>query len=235
MRSGEIRFPTRDRFAAVMFEQARNLGAGGFAKRRYSLSEEDSITFLYESARNSFEHARVDGAGMPIQGVRGILVEKLVFGSQAEMAARKDIADFQKQYLTRIWNTLSPAKRVITYSVVDLGPGIQWTLPSANASESPMARLERAFRPGQTRKSHGLDMEAGMGLSKLYAAARRVRALLIVRSAELTCVLDFSQSATSSEIGLRELPGTPSCGSIGTALTLLWPDIEGAGDQGRLF
>ncbi len=231
LRAGIAGFPKRDRFSAVLLERSRNLGV---AKGGYSKSEDDAITFIFEAARNSFEHARNDANGAGVRGIRGILVEKLVFGSHAEARTRQGLSELQRLYLQRVWGNLGAQRRVLAYTVADLGPGIQRTLRPA-PGETPWARLTRAFEPGETRKPRGTDVEGGLGLPRLCSAAARLKALLLVKSGDLTAVADFSLPVLEKRVPLERLRSASDLGDLGTSLTLLWVETAGAGDQEQLF
>jgi hypothetical protein len=163
-----------------------------------------------------------------VQGVRGILFDRVTVASSSELEARRDLVPFQREYLRQIGAGGRWPLVIFAFTVADLGSGIQHTLP-ALPGEDTWERLNRAFLAGVTRKQPGITVETGRGLSKLHESAARLRALLFVRSAELSGYTDFSSSA-----GQLERLALPF-GTIGTSLTLMWPATRTGGDQGVLF
>lgn len=234
LRTGSASFPLRDQFRSAILAILR---AQGFPRAQYSRTEDDAITFLYEAARNSHEHARVDTNERAITGIRGILAERITLASPTELQNRRDLSPLLREYIQRVWHTISSETRLLyALTVADLGPGIHHTLP-ALPGESSWHRLNRAFQPGQTRKKKTGDIEAGLGLVKLRASAERLHALLFVRSSDLLAFSDFSSPGIDSDPAiLRPWPDEQlRMGTSGTSLTLLWPELPDGGDQGTLF
>lgn len=233
LRTGSVSFPLRDQFRSAILAVLRKQG---FPRAQYSRTEDDAITFLYEAARNSHEHARVDTNERAIPGVRGILAERITLSSPAELHSRRDLNPLLREYIQRVWHTISSETRLLyALTVADIGPGIHNTLP-ALPGESAWSRLNRAFQPGQTRKKKTGDIEAGLGLVKLRASAERLHALLFVRSSDLLAFSDFSSPGVDSDPAtLRPWPEQLRMGTSGTSLTLLWPELPDGGDQGTLF
>ena len=211
-------FPEPQLFKSVLKKIGSEIGA----ERNFGLSmiEDDVMTFLYEAARNSHEHARWDSDHRAIKGIRGMSVEKYKFSSKSEIDKRSDIPPLLSKYFCL---SLESSRRNIflTFSVTDLGPGIHNTLP-ARPGEGAWERLMRAFLPGQSRKPTGSDINRGMGLKKMLDAARRLRAFLFVRSAELLGYLDFSTTASGPSQTLSVWPGAEP-GNAGTSITIVWP------------
>ena len=234
LRTGSASFPLRDQFRSALLTISRSQG---FPREQYSHTENDAITFLYEAARNSHEHARVDTNERAIPGIRGILTERITLASTTELPSRRDLDPPLRSYIQHIWDTISPKTRLFyALTVADLGPGIHNTLP-ALPGESSWDRLKRAFQPGQTRKNKTGDLEAGLGLVKLRASAKRLHALLFVRSSDLLAFSDFSSPGVDADPAtLQPWPDDQlRIGTSGTSLTLLWPELPDGGDQGTLF
>lgn len=223
-------FPKRDRFSSILHEKASSLGATD-KRRTYTASEEDAITFIYEAARNSWEHGRYDVNGVAVSGIRGVLIERLSFASRQDLRTRRDLSELQRDYFERQWKDFGSLRLATAYTVADLGPGIHRTLRPATPEESDWARLERAFRPGESRKPKGSDVESGMGLWKLYAAAIRLKALLFIKSGSLLAYVDFSSVKNETMPKLSPWKEVDHLGCVGTSLTLIWPRV----DQERLF
>jgi hypothetical protein len=224
------RFPLRDRFRAAVFDETRKLG---FSDGPFSSSEEEAITFLYEAARNSYEHARVNLQKKAVSGIRGVMLEKIFFASKGEIGRRSGLPSLLQEYCLRASQTVAHRFLFMSYTVADLGPGIQHTLPSLQG-EDPWSRLGRAFRSGESRKPRGSDIHLGEGLPSLAGAAKRLRAFLFVRSAELAGYCDFSR-ADQSGLSLERYPDAENLGSVGTSLTLMWLVTPSGSDQGGLF
>jgi len=234
LRTGSASFPLRDQFRSALLAISRTQG---FPREQYSHTENDAITFLYEAARNPHEHARVDTNERAIPGIRGILTERITLASPTELSTRRDLGPPIREYIQRVWDTISSKTRLFyALTVADLGPGIHNTLP-ALPGESSWDRLKRAFQPGQTRKNKTGDLEAGLGLVKLRASAKRLHALLFVQSSDILAFSDFSLPGVDADPAtLRPWPDDRlRIGTSGTSLTLLWPELPAGGDQGTLF
>jgi hypothetical protein len=258
LRTENVSFPLRDQFRSELLKILRDQG---FPREGYSRTENDAITFLYEAARNSHEHARVDINARAISSIRGIIAERIALSSPAELPgrhdfnppswtldlgmdtaatelpSRHDLNPPLHEYIQRVWHTVSSKMRLFyALTVAALGPGIHNTLP-ALPGESSWDRLTRAFQPGQTRKKKTGDLDAGLGLAKLRASAERLHALLFVRSSDLLAFADFSSPSVDSDPAiLRPWPDEQlRMGNSGTSLTLLWPALPDGGDQGTLF
>jgi hypothetical protein len=226
LRSPEGHFPRRDLFRSTLLSAARKMGLS----RSFSGTEDDVITFLYEATQNSHDHARVDRDGQAVSGIRGLLLDRVMVTSARELEGRRDLSEFQRSYIRRASSEIRGAAVFFAFTVSDLGAGIQNTLPAA-PDESAWDRLNRAFSAGETRKPRGAGLESGLGLSKLRESAKRLRALLFVKSAELAGYVDFSVDSGNTRI--TELP--TRFGTLGTSLTLMWPATRTGGDQKSLF
>ncbi len=226
LRSPEPHFPKRDLYRSTLLSAARKMGFSP----AFSSSEEDVITFLYEATQNSHDHARVGADGRAVSGIRGILLDRVMVTSARELEARRDLSEFQRSYVRRTGSGIPGPTVFFAFTVADLGAGIHNTLPRA-AGESDWDRLNRAFSAGETRKPRGDGLEAGQGLAKLRKSAKRLSALLFVKSADLAGYIDFSVDNDSQRI--TQIP--PQLGFMGTSLTLMWPATKTGGDQRSLF
>lgn len=222
----EQMFPLRGTFARFLRRAAHSLAGEDFA---YGSAETELVTFLYESAQNSFEHAREDPEGKPIRGTRGLTVQKLVFNNRDEIAQR-DLSPLVAAYVNRVWPNDQAHLKIFALTTFDVGPGIQHTLP-ALADERAAQRFLRAFEKGQSRKPQSAGANRGYGLPVLLdslQASRELKSLLYVSTAEVIAYRDYS-TTNAWEILTTDYPKR-----TGTAFTLLWPVIS-RDDQGTLF
>ena len=226
LRSPEGQFPKRDLFRSELAKTAGGMGLKG----SFSNSEEDVITFLYEATQNSHDHGRVGADGRAVAGVRGVLLDRVTVNSLTELESRRDLSAFQRSYMRRAISESSGPLIFFAFTVTDLGPGIHNTLP-AKPDESNWDRLNRAFSAGESRKQRGVGLEAGQGLAKLHGSARRLGALLFVKSSDLSGHIDFSIDREDYHLAENNM----RLGSIGTSLTLMWPASKTGGDQASLF
>jgi hypothetical protein len=226
LRSPEGQFPKRDLFRSALLAVARGMGFQG----AFSNTEEDVITFLYEATQNSHDHGRVGADGRAVAGIRGVLLDRVTVNSPKELESRRDLSELQRSYIRRATSAASGPSIFFAFTVADLGAGIHNTLPTT-PGESNWDKLNRAFTAGETRKQRGAGLEAGQGLAKLHGSAGRLRALLFVKSADLSGHIDFSIEGEN-----RRLVENPKrLGSTGTSLTLMWPATRTGGDQASLF
>jgi hypothetical protein len=221
IRGANGEFPRRDQFRTALAKTLKSMGGDG----AFSNMEENVVTFLYEATQNSHDHGRM-GANSSVSGVRGILLDRLNVNSLAELYVRTDLSPFQRDYIQRAFSASADARRFFAFTVADLGVGIQHTLPKEN-EESDFDRLRRAFRPGVTRKPKSAGLESGLGLAKLHESARHLKALLVVKSAELLGYIDFSGEGSQDELTEEAM----RFGAVGTSLTMVWPDTPFGGDQ----
>ena len=198
--------------------------------------DEPIVTFIYESALNSFEHGRIDEHEKLINGVRGFVVEKLQFAKSEAIEKRHGFPDLIKQYLKAIWPDLEGSRyQCISLTVTDLGKGIHNTLESIE-KESDWQKLNRAFTEGATRKSPAADTRRGLGLPKVLESCQHLRAFLFVASSNLLGYRDFSKDTPQEGKGI--LIPWPTLGdykNVGTTLTILFPLTQGHMLQPNLF
>ena len=223
-------FPIPSEFESLIRQMCLKLTGQGTAGLPFS--ESSIITFLYEAVRNSHEHGRYDKNGQVITGIRGVIAEKYIFESAGAMMKRKDLPEPIKHYLARLWQPepgsltgegAHRGKMLFSFTVSDFGQGIQNTLPAVE-NESPWVRLNRAFSPGESRKPRGDDLNRGLGLTKVWRAAAKLKAFLFVSSADLMGYKDFSSGTSANGPLLEKAGSTP--GRLGTSITLLWPVLQ---------
>ncbi|OGQ59900.1 MAG: hypothetical protein A3J24_11140 [Deltaproteobacteria bacterium RIFCSPLOWO2_02_FULL_53_8] len=191
-----------------------------------SATEEALNTVLYETVRNSHEHARRD-----YPSFRGVVFRKLIFSNVEDLEGRSSLPTELKGYIRRIWKSFPQHKHMFaSFAIADVGPGIHNTLPS-KAGEAAWSRLNRAFNPGESRKPSGA-LSSGEGLPGVISAARRLGAFLFVQSAELAGYRDFTL-AEGEETLSPLVEGVPN--TLGTSITILWPMFEDDIDQPSLF
>jgi hypothetical protein len=213
-----------NRFLSVLKETAVSFGAGkGFGN---SKTETALLTFLYEAATNANDHG-----ARPAIGVRGITARKLIFHTEEDLVAR-ELPVMLKEYCSRTWSNRKDSHFIISFTVSDLGPGIQNTLRPIEGESEPN-RLLRAFKSGESSKPTGTDTARGQGLTRILEAASAIQALLIITSARRLIYRDFSSEATVDESGLIIHPNELSV-SAGTSLTLLWAPPRSSPDQQSL-
>ncbi|HWV99753.1 MAG TPA: hypothetical protein VNZ64_08695 [Candidatus Acidoferrum sp.] len=232
LREGERAiFPSRLKFKALLTECGIDLGAG----KQFGASQtEDKVaTFLYEAARNSHEHGR-ENLKLEVQsGIRGILIEKVALTLRDEIEKRREFPPTVREYLRRVWDSPSRGLFLISFTVCDFGLGIQHTLVPL-PRETPQQRLNRAFKPGESRKPKGAEINRGEGLPKILETYRRLRAFLFLQSAELCGFVDFSKTISPPTNSSDELLcgySEKSPNELGTSMTLLWPIPSESPDQ----
>jgi len=149
------------------------------------------ISFVYELFLNTLQHGLPKNEVRLMNSTRGIALTKIAFSTQ-QLVTRK-ISTPLRQYLERIAEMQKRETNllVVCISVMDMGDGIQNTLPSSSVEETAHARLARAFKVGESRKA-GSSIERGLGLHKVVEAAFRLGARLQVSSAGKILVKDFS-------------------------------------------
>lgn len=234
MERGQLDFPSPSKFTRLLESVATLLGGGqGLA---FSTAEQGLSTFLYETARNSWEHGRETIDGTVEKGARGIVVEKLMVQNAKDLASRRDVPEFLRNYLERVHEARGKkAMFVIAVTVADYGRGIHKTLPS-KADEDDWHRLLRAFQKGQSRKPKASDLNWGEGLPNIVDVCRPpLKGFLFVRSAELSGYADFS--LPSKEIDLLNPMETLVSDSCGSSISVVWALAESGQthDQQMLF
>ena len=165
---------------------------------------------------------------------RGISLSKIAF-STAQLSSRKMSTEL-REYLLRIAEMAKKDTNlfVVCISVMDMGDGIQNTLPSIAADESYAMRLVRAFQVGESRKVPSI-IERGRGLHKVVDAAFRLDAKLRIRSAGNVLWKDFSlgedrYAGMDSALNIT----LPEYFSSGTSIDMYIPSLMENIDQRKL-
>jgi hypothetical protein len=192
------------------------------------------MEFVFETFVNTLQHGRPENPAVARHSTRGISITKIAFNpSQLE---RRGISEEMRGFLLRVAEMERTEKEIFVacISVMDMGGGIQNTLPPSDPTERPESRLLRAFNLRETRKSAG-PVERGMGLLKVVDAAFLLGARLQVSSAGQRLVKDFS-------LGEDKLPSMqgatverlPAHFVAGTCVDLLVPRLLNDIDQRKL-
>ena len=228
-RSADARaFPLRGPFATLLRTIGKEMGIA--TDIAAAPVEEALITFLYEVAKNAYDHGRFSHAGAALRGVRGIVIQKLRARSLEEFLTRRTLPLQLKTYLTRLAAPISGVGVLAAVSVVDTGLGIHRTL-LGKPGESEWERLGRAFLPGESSKPIGIEGR-GQGLNHVIDAltsCTALRAFLQVRSANMLAYRDFTDQSVGTDAGpyaLRRLGDDLRTDTSGSSLTLVWPVLE---------
>lgn len=192
------------------------------------------IRFTYESYINTIQHGLPTTQSVLKNSTRGISLSKIAF-STAQLANRKMSTEL-REYLLRIAEITKKDTNlfVVCISVMDMGDGIQNTLPSI-ANESDSVRLKRAFQVGASRKVPSV-IERGLGLHKVVDAAFRLNAKLRITSAGNVLWKDFSLGEDRYAGMDSALNATlPKYFSSGTSIDIYIPSLMENVDQRTLI
>ncbi len=219
VRSSETNsLPSRREFEQVLGRLGKGLGAG---ERFFGSSTEAEISsFLFETFRNSIEHAIPDR-----DGIWGVLIEKVILQSAVDISRRGQIPEFVRDFIAR--RTHTNEEIWICVTVADFGSGIQHTLPP-NHGEADWGRIMRAFERGVSRKPNSGSPNRGQGLANTIDAAARLGACIFVNSAGTAAL----NEAHRSKPVWRQIQIPP--GLSGTSVSILWPVSGENPDQGTL-
>ena len=222
-RGGRSVLPARQ-FNWVLKQAATALGAGkGFGD---SNVEEHLLTFLYEATANANEHGAAAATGF-----RGIAVRKIIFHREEELTQR-DLPQSLLEYASRSWVSRVEPLVLISFTISDLGRGIQSTLAPI-AGESERSRFLRAFLPGESCKPKGSDIARGQGLGKILYAASALKALIVLNSSSLLAYKDCSLADDGTGDLLTIHPRNLLV-PAGTSITMLWAPPRISPDQQAL-
>ena len=190
--------------------------------------------FVFETFVNTLQHGRPQDVRAARHSTRGISITKIVFGLQD--LGRRRMSQGMREFLERVAEMERREKGIFVacISVMDMGEGIQNTLPRASDVEMPNDRLLRAFDFSETRKTN-TAVTRGMGLEKVVSAAFRLGARLQISSAGHLLVKDFSLG----EDKLPTMQGAtfttmPEHFSVGTCVDLFVPRLLSDIDQREL-
>jgi hypothetical protein len=227
--SEEKGFPTPSDFAELISTSVQRMGTFVLS----SVTEQPIASFIYETARNSYEHGRIDSAGSTTRGIRSISLERLIFANRGEVSQR-NLPDHLKTYFRTLFNDGRFGRQVFCLSIMDQGLGIQGTLPSM-PHETSVQRLSRAFRDGESSKPQG-EANRGLGLSNVLFAARDLGALLQIYSAGLFVYQDFlNPDDKYPALAPSVIDEAKGADLQGTVISLFIPQHETSPDQKELF
>lgn len=206
----------------------------GFRNFMNSSTESSLNSFVFECFLNSHEHGQSTKNKVARQGVRALLIEKVVISTTTKLDKR---SKGLQEYIAR--TTESPESKLglglVCLTIADQGDGIQVTLPPASPDESAIDRFARAFVREVTRKPQGA-IKRGLGLSHALSAAHKMRARIEIHSSGIHYVQDFSFGESPypqldrSAVVENEL--TRGCG---TTVSIWVPEYAPGLDQPDLF
>lgn len=219
VRSSEINsLPSRREFELVLGQLGQGLGAG---KKFFGSSTEAAVSsFMFETFRNSIEHAIPTS-----EGIWGVLVEKVMLQSTEEISRRGQIPAFVRDFVAQSFRKREAFWICVT--VADFGAGIQNTLPPLQG-ESDWARFIRAFERGVSRKPTSGSPNRGQGLANIINAAARLGGCIFVNSAGIAAL----NQADRSEPAWSKIVTSPNL--RGTSVSVFWPVSGDSPDQETL-
>jgi hypothetical protein len=192
------------------------------------------MEYVFETFVNTQQHGRPHDPRVARHSTRGISITKIAFN--VTQLDRRRISAEMREFLLRVADMERTDKGlfVACISVMDMGEGIQNTLPASSNEEAQENRLLRAFDLRETRKTPS-SVVRGMGLLKVVEAAFRLGARLQVSSAGRRLVKDFSlgEDKLPTMIG-AEVTTLPGHFSAGTCVDLLVPRLLSDIDQREL-
>jgi hypothetical protein len=192
------------------------------------------MDFIFETFANTLQHGKPRDAQIARHSTRGIAITKIAFNI-AQLENRR-ISLEMREFLFRVAEMERTKKDlfVACISVMDMGEGIQNTLPPSSTEEAVNDRLLRAFNLRETRKPDS-PIARGIGLQKVVDAAFLLGARLQVISAGRRMVKDFSlgEDKLPSMEG-AEVVELPEHFSTGTCVELFVPRLISNIDQQEL-
>lgn len=206
----------------------------GFKSFLSSATESALNSFIFECFVNSQEHGQSKSNAVARQGVRVLLMEKVVISKTTKHdQLSKELQDYIARSSEAANSKLGLG--LVCLTIADQGDGIQNTLPANSAEEGVIERFARAFLPGVTRKPQG-EIKRGLGLSHALSAAHRMRARIEIHSSGMHFVQDFSLEENeypSLDVkGLSEDKVSLGCG---TTVSIWVPEFDSGLDQPDLF
>jgi len=162
----------------------------GFRSFLSSATESALNSFIFECFVNSQEHGQSTSNAVARQGVRVLLMEKVVISKTTK---HDQLSKALQDYIARSSEAANSrlGLGLVCLTIADQGDGIQNTLPSESPREASTERFARAFLPGVTRKPQG-EIKRGLGLSHALSAGRPLRARIEIHSSSVRFVQDFS-------------------------------------------
>jgi len=222
-------FPTPSDFARVISTSVHRMGTFALS----SVVEKPIVSFIYETARNSYEHGRIDAAGSTTRGIRSISLERIIFANRGEIGQRS-LPDYLRNYFRTLFNEARFDKQVFCLSIIDQGLGIQRTL-APHQGETHLQTLKRAFVDGESSKPKG-EANRGLGLSNVLFAAKDLGALIQIYSAGLFIYQDFLNADDKYPVFAPiVIDDSPRSEAQGTVMSLFIPQHAVSPDQKELF
>lgn len=223
--------PLPSQFAPGISRVLASMGLGDIASQSsFSLL----MDYIFETFVNTLQHGRPRDPRVAKHSTRGISITKIAF-NVAQLENRR-MSEEMREFLLRIADMERTKKDLFLacISIMDMGEGIQNTLPPSSDEEAISDRLLRAFNLRETRKPDS-PVERGMGLQKVVDAAFHLGARLQVLSSGHRLVKDFS-------LGEDKLPGMqgavvvelPQQFAAGTCIDLFVPKLLSDIDQHEL-
>lgn len=206
----------------------------GFRSFLSSATESSLNSFVFECFVNSQEHGQSTTNCVARQGVRSILIEKVVVSGTTK---HDKLSKGLQEYIAR---SSEAAKSklglgLVCLTIADQGDGIQVTLPAVSSQESATDRFARAFGGGVTRKPQG-EIKRGLGLSYALSAAHKMRARIEIHSSGVHYVQDFSfEESAYPELDVSAVAEDKSSEGCGTTVSIWVPEFESGLDQPDLF
>lgn len=183
-------------------------------------------TMLYETFRNTAEHAYLDNQGrIPLKGIRSILiahrsVETDQLSTQFLASVHHPQIDtFFRQLQLRAGSNLRRKVHLLELSVLDSGPGFIATMNLSDSSgEEDAERVASCFRDGVTSKP---GPNSGLGLGNVLKHIYELNGFLRVR----TSTTESFYSSLTHRAGKHYIPHVvgelPRV--VGTAITIAIP------------
>ncbi|MES2948514.1 MAG: hypothetical protein V4858_08225 [Pseudomonadota bacterium] len=208
--------------------------AMGFRSFLNSSTESPLNSFVFECFVNSQEHGQSSKNKVARQGVRALLIEKVVVGTTTKL---DKLSKGLREYISR--TTESPEGKLglglVCLTVADQGDGIQVTLPAASPDESARDRFARAFVREVTRKPQGA-IKRGLGLSHALSAAHKMRARIEIHSSGIHYVQDFSFGESPyPQLDRNAVVEDDLTRGCGTSISIWVPEYAPGLDQPDLF
>lgn len=206
----------------------------GFRSFLSSSTESPLNSFVFECFVNSQEHGQSTKNKVARQGVRALLIEKVVVRSTTNI---DKLSTGLQEYIAR--TTESPEGKMglglVCLTIADQGDGIQVTLPAASPNESAKERFARAFISEVTRKPQGA-IKRGLGLSHALSAAHKMRARIEIHSSGIHYVQDFSfDESRYPQLDRDAVVEDDLTQGCGTTVSIWVPEYAPGLDQPDLF
>ncbi len=218
-------------FRQMLTGMAADLGFRSFLN---SSTESSLNSFVFECFVNSQEHGQSTNNQVARQGVRSLLIEKVVISATTKL---DKLSKGLRDYIAR--STESQEGKLglglVCLTIADQGDGIHVTLPPASSSESAIDRFARAFLPEVTRKPQGA-IKRGLGLSHALSAVHKMRARIEIHSYGIHYVQDFSyEEMLYPQLDVSAVVEDHCANGCGTTISIWVPEFAPGLDQPDLF